>query len=186
MARNTTTPERSAGAIALKRAGLTAPQVAKRLGLGTDRAVGHWRTGRRKPEQSSRILLQSKLGIPVEYWDLPDSAAALKEGKWALPDTTASTTPAAPTTATGAAGGAPLDPLEVAFAELLEWTDQATSSGDRHRRVQYVIGKIGRAITILNADGMRDAAARMVEIRRALKAIDADEQAAIKTTTATQ
>lgn len=206
--KNYTKPVRSAGALALKRTGLTLPRIAKRLGMDSDRTVGHWRVGRRKPEQSSRIQMHGEFGIPVEYWDLPESAAKRDGGVWVLPG---GTTPAAtkrasaapkrtsagPDTtalieqrlnlaaplwkgpAKSAAAGTRLDPLEVAVADLLDQVDQATSPAQRQSCLERAIEVTGGIAEILSEDkGMASAVKRLRQICDALTQIAADEPGA--------
>ena len=72
MTKNTkpqTKSTRSEGAIALKRTGLSAPQIARRLGLKSDRGVSHWTSGRRLPLQQARLVLEREFGIAPADWD---------------------------------------------------------------------------------------------------------------------
>ncbi|MCA9643682.1 MAG: hypothetical protein H6718_03230 [Polyangiaceae bacterium] len=128
--------------------------------MSCDRAVGHWRTGRRKPLESSRIRIRDEFGIPVEYWELPATAAKRDKDGWIVPDGTEATAP-------------PTDPPGLAVLEMLKATDRAATPAERHRRLADAIG--GIADFVANDERPARSVKRLRQIRDALQQIAADE-----------
>lgn len=64
-------PLRSHGAVLLARTSLTERDIAARVGGVERAAVGHWKTGRKRPGPKNRETLRALFGIPVEAWDRP-------------------------------------------------------------------------------------------------------------------
>jgi len=63
------------GARQLAALGLSLREIAREIGV-TKQAVSDWRSGRRKPTEGFRRLLETKFGIPAAAWSKPAGGTA--------------------------------------------------------------------------------------------------------------
>lgn len=81
MARRLTKPlaERNRGAMLLIATRIGDAKIAERCGC-SKAAVGHWKSGARKPSADLRVMLERFFGVPRSAWDEPATHADVPRG----------------------------------------------------------------------------------------------------------
>lgn len=120
--------QRSKGARALARLGLTDKAIGERVGRSRS-LVGHWRSGRRLPNDEDRVKLE-ELGVPGGWWDQFDKPAASTSSS----KSTASKRPPAPL------------PLATTASQLVPNAQATDWSAVLEQRAQLLLGLLDQQI----------------------------------------